>query len=63
MKSIKFIEHEEFGTRGFYGAPLGYIDLENNGEFVVSIRSMLVNNHTATLYSGCGIVKDSESNI
>ncbi|WP_404803253.1 chorismate-binding protein [Mammaliicoccus sciuri] len=22
---------------------------------------MLVNNHTATLYSGCGIVKDSEA--
>lgn len=61
VEAIKFIEHEEFGTRGFYGAPLGYIDLENNGEFVVSIRSMLVNNHTATLYSGCGIVKDSEA--
>nr|WP_263313790.1 isochorismate synthase [Mammaliicoccus sp. Marseille-Q6498] len=61
VEAIKFIEHEEFGTRGFYGAPLGYIDLENNGEFIVSIRSMLVKGHSATLYSGCGIVKDSNA--
>ncbi|WP_323706974.1 isochorismate synthase [Mammaliicoccus vitulinus] len=61
VEAIKFIEHEEFGTRGFYGSPLGYIDLENNGEFIVSIRSMLVKGKTATLYSGCGIVKDSNA--
>ncbi|MEB7779086.1 MULTISPECIES: isochorismate synthase [Mammaliicoccus] len=61
VEAIKFIEHEEFGTRGFYGAPLGYIDLDNNGEFVVSIRSMLVRGNAATLYSGCGIVKDSNA--
>lgn len=59
--AIKFIENEEFGTRGFYGSPLGYIDLDNNGEFVVSIRSMLVKNKNATLYSGCGVVKDSDA--
>lgn len=61
VEAIKYIEHEEFGTRGFYGAPLGYMDLDNNGEFVVSIRSMLVKDKVATLYSGCGIVKDSNA--
>ena len=60
-EAMRFIENEEFGTRGLYGAPLGYIDLEDNGEFIVSIRSMLVNENSATLYSGCGIVKDSNA--
>ncbi|SNV73668.1 putative chorismate binding enzyme [Mammaliicoccus stepanovicii] len=61
LEAIKFIENEEFGTRGFYGAPIGYMDLDNNGEFVVSIRSMLVKDNMATLYSGCGVVKDSNA--
>ncbi|ATD29868.1 isochorismate synthase [Macrococcoides bohemicum] len=45
--------------RGLYGAPLGYVDLNDEGEFIVAIRSMVIQDNTAMLYAGCGIVKSS----
>ncbi|WP_414047070.1 isochorismate synthase [Macrococcus equi] len=46
--------------RGLYGAPLGYLNIQDAGEFIVAIRSMIVEDHSAILYAGCGIVKSSE---
>lgn len=48
------------GNRGLYGAPMGYIDGDMNGEFVVAIRSMLIREKKAILFAGCGIVSDSD---
>lgn len=56
---MDFIEQKEFGTRGLYGAPVGYIDIYDDCEFIVAIRSMLIKKAQATLFAGCGIVKDS----
>lgn len=56
---MKYIDDNEFGTRGLYGAPVGYIDMYDNCEFVVAIRSMLIKEQCATLYAGCGIVNNS----
>ncbi|WP_170234580.1 isochorismate synthase [Macrococcus equipercicus] len=53
-----FIQQAE-GNRGFYGAPLGYIDANMDGEFIVAIRSMVLHGDEAVLYAGCGIVQDS----
>ena len=41
-EALKFIEENEFGTRGLYGAPVGYIDMNDDCEFIVAIRSMLI---------------------
>ena len=41
-EAISYIENNEFGTRGLYGAPVGYIDMYDNCEFIVAIRSMLI---------------------
>lgn len=57
--AVKYIDDNEFGTRGLYGAPVGYIDMYDNCEFVVAIRSMLIKGQYATLYAGCGIVNNS----
>ncbi|GGB02256.1 isochorismate synthase [Macrococcus hajekii] len=57
-EAARFIERVE-GDRGFYGAPMGYITPDMDGEFVVAIRSMLVEGNTAVLFAGCGVVKDS----
>ena len=57
--AVKYIDDNEFGTRGLYGAPVGYIDMYDNCEFVVAIRSMLIKEQCATLYAGCGIVNNS----
>jgi len=52
-------EHEPF-SRGWYAGPLGWIDSEGGGEFVVGLRSALVREDVATLYAGCGIVPGSD---
>lgn len=59
-EALKFIEENEFGTRGLYGAPVGYIDMNDDCEFIVAIRSMLIKQNQTTLFAGCGIVKDSD---
>jgi menaquinone-specific isochorismate synthase len=46
--------------RSLYAAPLGWIDLDGNCEFVVGIRSALVTGDRARLYAGAGIVAGSQ---
>ena len=58
-EAVDYIEQNEFGTRGLYGSPVGFIDIYNNCEFIVAIRSMLIKGNQATLFAGCGIVSDS----
>jgi isochorismate synthase len=52
-------QHEDL-ERGWYAAPVGWLDSRGEGEFVVAIRSALVNGADATLYAGCGIVGESD---
>ncbi|HEY1354535.1 MAG TPA: isochorismate synthase [Ktedonobacteraceae bacterium] len=58
--ALHFIRTRENLDRGWYAGPLGWVDLVGNGEFVVALRSALLKQHTATLFAGCGIVKDSD---
>ncbi|NMG09037.1 isochorismate synthase [Brasilonema sp. UFV-L1] len=46
--------------RGLYAAPLGWVDLEGNCEFIVGIRSALIDGDRARLYAGAGIVAGSD---
>jgi menaquinone-specific isochorismate synthase len=50
---------ESFG-RGFYASPIGWMDRFGNGEFIVGIRSALINQNKITLFAGCGIVANSD---
>ena len=59
-EALEFIENKEFGTRGLYGSPVGFIDVYDDCEFIVAIRSMLIKGDQATLFAGCGIVKNSD---
>ncbi|WP_338777892.1 isochorismate synthase [Metabacillus sp. FJAT-52054] len=58
-KAMSMIREIEPMHRGWYAAPIGWLDTEGNGEFAVAIRSSLVKENSAVLYAGCGIVKDS----
>ncbi|MBW4617054.1 MAG: isochorismate synthase [Desmonostoc vinosum HA7617-LM4] len=53
------IRRYESFERGLYAAPLGWIDAEGNCEFIVGIRSALINGDRARLYAGAGIVAGS----
>ena len=51
-------EHEAF-DRGWYAAPVGWCDLDGNGELRVALRSALVDRSQVTLFSGAGVVAGS----
>lgn len=46
-------------ARGLYGGALGWIDSRGGGEFVVGLRSALVDGSRARMYAGAGIVAGS----
>ncbi|MBD2251173.1 isochorismate synthase [Nostoc parmelioides] len=54
------IRRYETFERGLYAAPLGWIDSQGNCEFIVGIRSALIDGDRARLYAGAGIVAGSD---
>ncbi|NLY79362.1 MAG: isochorismate synthase [Lysinibacillus sp.] len=58
-EAMKIIREYELMNRGLYAAPIGWMDAEGNGEFVVAIRSAALIDNKAYLYAGGGIVADS----
>jgi isochorismate synthase len=58
-EALAFIREHEGWDRGWYAAPVGWMDTSGDGEFAVALRSALMNGDQATLFAGCGIVADS----
>jgi menaquinone-specific isochorismate synthase len=54
------IQRYEGFSRSLYAAPLGWVDALGNAEFIVGIRSALLDGHYARLYAGAGIVAGSD---
>ena len=46
--------------RGWYAAPVGWMDATEDGEFCVALRSALIRDRQAHLYAGVGVVAGSE---
>jgi menaquinone-specific isochorismate synthase len=46
-------------ARGLYAGPQGWVDHRGGGEFLVGIRSALIDGHRAMVYAGAGIVAGS----
>ncbi len=59
-KAMKFISEVESVPRGWYAAPVGWIDHNLDGVFVVAIRSAVGQERRVWLYAGSGIVANSE---
>lgn len=47
--------------RGWYAGPVGWTDALGDGEFCVALRCALLRGALARCYTGCGIVRDSDS--
>jgi len=58
--SLKIISTLEDHSRGWYAGPIGWIDKNGYGETKVALRSCLINDDKAFLFSGSGIVDKSE---
>jgi menaquinone-specific isochorismate synthase len=56
---LETIRHYEKFDRSLYAAPLGWVDDRGNAEFIVGIRSALIDKNHARLYAGAGIVSGS----
>lgn len=57
--AAQLIAELEPQARGWYGAPIGFIDGQLGGAFAVAIRSAVLQQERAWLFSGAGIVPDS----
>jgi len=60
-RALAFIEATEPVPRGWYAAPIGWIDSGLDGAFAVAIRSAVAQQRRIWLYAGAGIVADSIS--
>jgi isochorismate synthase len=58
--ALTAIRDTEQLDRGWYAAPLGWINADGHGEFAVALRSGLIDGSEARLFAGCGIVADSD---
>ncbi|MEM9773798.1 MAG: isochorismate synthase [Chloroflexota bacterium] len=59
-KAMAFIEADEPVTRGWYGAPVGFLNPNLDGKFGVAIRSAVAQWDRVWAYAGAGIVADSD---
>ncbi|GLB58618.1 isochorismate synthase [Cytobacillus sp. NCCP-133] len=60
-EAVEKIREAEELDRGFYAAPLGWMDFRGNGEYAVAIRSGLIQGNEASIFAGCGVVQDSNA--
>ncbi len=58
--ALDLIRDQEPIDRGWYAGPLGWLDRDGDGEFVVALRSGVVRADRVGLFAGCGIVADSD---
>ncbi|WP_177167917.1 isochorismate synthase [Marininema mesophilum] len=59
-ESLSWIREQEILDRGWYAAPIGWLDARGDGEFCVAIRSGLLRGAQASLFAGNGIVEESD---
>ncbi len=59
-EAISNISRFEGFERGWYASPIGWINANGNGEFIVGIRSGLIKKEEVIFYAGCGIVSQSD---
>lgn len=58
-QAIKFMQEWESSDRGWYAAPVGWVNGNGEGAFAVGIRSGYIQGNVARVYAGAGIVADS----
>jgi isochorismate synthase len=59
-KGLRAIAELEQLDRGWYAGPVGWMDMAEDGEFCVALRSALIRDRRAHLFAGGGIVADSD---
>jgi menaquinone-specific isochorismate synthase len=58
--ALEVIKELEGRSRGRYAGPVGWFNVDGEGEFAIALRCGLINGDKATLYAGGGIVRGSD---
>jgi isochorismate synthase len=58
--ALDWLARHEYLERGWFAGPVGYLQSNGDGEFVVALRSALVRGGSATAWAGAGIVARSD---
>ena len=58
--ALAFLREHEGVDRGWYAGPVGWLDADGNGEFMVALRSGVIHRQSAVLFAGCGLVAGSD---
>jgi isochorismate synthase len=56
----EWIVKHEYGNRGWYSGPVGWLDMSGDAEFRVAIRCGVLNRNRAYVFTGAGVVADSD---
>lgn len=59
IRAMEIIESLEGVPRNAYAGALGYLSLNGNADFAITIRSMVCSGKTGRIQAGAGIVHDS----
>jgi menaquinone-specific isochorismate synthase len=59
-QAVPLIRDMEGFPRGLYAGAIGWLNARGGGEFLVGIRSALIDGNTARVYAGAGIVEGSD---
>lgn len=62
-KALNLIKKFEDYDRGLYTGFIGWFNLKDEGEFIVGIRSALLNNKKLFAYAGVGILAESDPEL
>jgi len=60
--ALAFMRAHERLDRGWYASPIGWLQ-RDRGEFAVALRSALIQGDEATLFAGCGVVRESDPDL
>ncbi len=58
--ALELIERLEPGPRGPWAGPVGWLDAAGDGDWVVGLRSTIIEGSTAVVWAGAGIVAASD---
>lgn len=58
--AVEWLARHEDMARGWYAAPVGWFDLDGNGEFAVALRCGVLRPGALDLFAGAGIVAGSD---
>lgn len=59
VRAMEIIDELEPHPRGLYAGAIGYFSANGSCDFAITIRSLIIRKHKASIQSGAGIVIDS----